>query len=122
MPFKIQKTQMKNKRITNLAELRQAKKDLKIKMELADKKAKDGLIFSAVNKLFNSVEDQGLIQNSTIGSGVHSALNFLSGRAENQFNLGKTGKLLLSTAIIVGAPIIAKKLQEFVDHKFDSLK
>lgn len=109
---------MRTKDINNLADLRQAKKELKHKMALADKEAKEGFLYSTVNKLFNKIEDNSLVQNTPIGSGVSSALNFLSSQAGNRFKIGKTGKTILSVAAIVAAPVIAKKIQEFVDQRF----
>lgn len=109
---------MRTKDINTLADLRQAKKELKHKMALADKEAQEGFLYSTVNKLFNKIEDNSLVQNTPIGSGVNSALNFLSNQAGNRFNIGKTGKTILSIAAVVAAPIIAKKIQEFLDERF----
>lgn len=108
---------MKTKDINSLADLRQAKRELKLKMAKADREAQDGFLYKTVNKLFSKVEDDSHIQNTPVGNGVHSALNFLSNQADNRFNLGKTGKTVLSIAIAVAAPIIAKKVQELIDKK-----
>ncbi len=108
---------MKTKDINTLADLRQAKLELKQQMKLADKEAQDGFVYKTINNLFNKVEDSSTIQNTTVGSGVSAALNFLSNQAQNRFNMGKTAKMVLSIAIVVAAPIIAKKVQEFIDEK-----
>lgn len=108
---------MKTKDINTLADLRQAKKELKLKMARADKEAQDGFLYKTVNQLFNKVEDNSKVQNTPVGNGVSSALNFLSNQAQNHFNLGKTAKTVFSIAIVVAAPIIAKKVQEFIDDK-----
>lgn len=108
---------MKTKDIHNLADLRQAKKELKLKMARADEEAKNGFLYSTVNKLFSKVEDHSAVQNTTVGAGVSSALNFVSNQAQNRFNMGKTAKTVLSIAVVIAAPIIAKKVQELIDEK-----
>lgn len=106
---------MKDKKISNLAELRQAKRELKIKMALADKRAKEGFIYSSVNKLFGSIEKNSELRKSKLGNNVHNSLNFLSEKADDKFNLSSTTKKLISTIIVVAAPIIAKKIQDYID-------
>lgn len=108
---------MKTKDINNLGDLRQAKKELKLKMARADEEAKNGFLYSTINKLFSKVEDNSLVQNTTLGAGVSSALNFLSDKAQNRFNMSKTAKTVLSIAVVVAAPVIAKKVQELIDKK-----
>lgn len=108
---------MKTKHIDSLEDLRKAKRELKMKMKLADQKAKNGFLYSTVNKLFNSVETNNSIQNSTIGSNVNSSLNFLSDKAARKFKLSKSAQNLISTAILIAAPIIAKKIQDYIDQK-----
>ena len=108
---------MKTKDINNLNDLRRAKRELKLKMARADEEAKDGFVYKTVNSLFNKIEDSSDVQMTPIGSGVNSALSFLSGQVQNRFNMGKTAKTILSIAVVVAAPIIAKKVQEFIDNK-----
>ncbi len=108
---------MKTKDINTLADLRQAKKELKLKMTRADENAKEGFLYSTVNKLFSKVEDNSAVHNTTVGAGVSSALNFLSDKAQSRFHMSKTAKTVLSIAMVVAAPIIAKKVQEFIDRK-----
>jgi|SRR5690606_32174619 len=108
---------MKTKDINSLADLRQAKRELKLKMARADRDAQDNFLLSSVNKLFSKVEKSSEVQSSPVGSGVSNALNFLSNQAENRLNLGKTGKTVLSIAIAVAAPMIAKKVQEMIDKR-----
>ena len=109
---------MRTKNINNLSDLRKAKAELKLKMAEADAEAKDGFLYKTVNSLFNKIEDSSNVQITPVGNGVSSALNFISDQAQNRFNIGKTGKTLLSIAVVVAAPIIAKKVQEFIDEKF----
>jgi len=104
--------------IKTLAELRAAKRALKVKMARADEEAKEGFLYSTINKLFAKVEDNSLVQNTAIGSGVNTALNFLSNQAHSRFKMGATSKSILSIAIVIAAPIIAKKVQDFIDDKF----
>ncbi|MFA7447434.1 MAG: hypothetical protein WCY77_03270 [Weeksellaceae bacterium] len=105
------------KNIDSLADLRAAKKELKFRMAMEEQEAKQGFLYSTVNKLFHKMEDTSIVQNSTIGSGVHNTLNFLSEKAESKFQLNKTTKTILSVAIMLAVPIITKKIQEFIDDK-----
>lgn len=113
----IQAKKMKTKHIDNLADLRQAKRELKMKMTVADQRAKEGFLYSTVNKLFGSIDRNSEVQNSVMGENVNSSLNFLSNQATKKFNLGKTAQSLISIAILVAAPIIAKKIQDFTDNQ-----
>lgn len=108
---------MKTKEINTLADLRQAKQELKQKMARADREAQDGFLYKTLNNLFKKVEDNSIVQNTPVGNGVHSALNFLSHQVQNRFHMGKTTKTIFSVALMVAAPIIAKKLQEYIDEK-----
>lgn len=119
MPLTIQmmmKTK-KMKHINNLQELRAAKRELKLKMARQDKEAQEGFLYSTVNKLFSKVENNASTQSTPVGSGVHTALNFLSNQAQNRFQLGPTAKSIISIGIVIAAPIIAKKLQELIDKR-----
>lgn len=106
---------MKTKHIQTLAELREAKKKLKIKMAIADEKAREGFLYSTINKLFDSIENSSKTWNTPMSENIHSSLNFISNRATKKFNLGKTTQSIISIAILIGAPIIAKKIQDFID-------
>lgn len=117
MQLIIQAKKMKTKHIDNLADLRLAKRELKMKMALADQRAKEGFLYTTANRLFGSIEKNSTIQNSSLGQNVNSSLNFLSGKATEKFNLGKTAQSLLSIAILVAAPFIAKKIQDFTDNQ-----
>lgn len=109
---------MEHRKIKNLADLRRAKRDLKFQIDIADHKAKNGLVLSSARKLFNSVEGNAAVNNSIVGTRVNSTLGFLSNAAESRFNLGQTGKTVLSLAIAIAAPIIAKKIQNYIDDEF----
>lgn len=100
-----------------MADLRQAKRELRMKMTLADQRAKEGFLYSTVNKLLGSIDKNSAVQNSVMGENVNSSLNFLSNQAVKKFNLGKTAQSLISIAILVAAPIIAKKIQDFTDNQ-----
>lgn len=108
---------MRTKDIDSLADLRRAKRELKMKMALADQHAKEGFVYKTVNKLFGSIEKNSTIQNSSLGQNVNTSLNFLSDKATEKFNLGKTARSLLSIGIMVAAPIIAKKIQDFTNKR-----
>ncbi len=108
---------MNYKEINTLAQLREAKQELKLRMKNADEEAKDGFIYKTVNKLFNKVEDNTTTFQTPVGSGVNTALNFISNQAQSRLNMGNTAKSILSIAIVVAAPIIAKKVQELIDKK-----
>lgn len=111
-------TKINYKEINTLAQLREAKKVLKYRMKSADEEAKDGFIYKTVNKLFSKVEDNSTTFQTPVGSGVNTALNFISNQAQNRFKMGKTAQTILSIAVVVAAPIIAKKIQDMIDDKF----
>ncbi len=111
------KMKMNYKEINTLEQLRAAKLELKQRMKSADQDAKEGFLYKTVNQLFNKVEDNSATFQSPVGSGVNSALNFISNQAQSRFNMGKTTKTLLSLAVVVAAPIIAKKVQDLIDKK-----
>lgn len=119
MPWTTQTTMMKrnNRPIKSLAELRMAKKALKFKIDAADQQAKEGLILSSVNKFFGSVESNSHVHSSKLGAGVHSALGFLSNTVEKTFKLSNRSSSIVSIGIAIAAPIIAKKLQDYLDKK-----
>lgn len=101
--------------IKTLAELREAKRELRMKIALADRNSRQSFLFSSASKLFNRIEDSSSIQQSGLGQNVYSALNLVSEKANEKFQLGKTAKTLISIAILVSAPIIAKKIQDIID-------
>lgn len=115
MHLKIQKM-MEKKRIENLDQLREAKRKLKIKMALADKRAKEGFLYSTFNRFFNSVESSSVLQRNPLSKNIHNSLNFLSNKASDKFELSKTTQSIVSAAIVLAAPFIAKKLQDFIDR------
>ncbi len=108
---------MKTKPITTLAELRLAKKVLKDKMVLADKRTREGFLYSTFNQFIDSMENSSILENSPVSSGVNTALNFISGQAGSRLHMGKIGKSVLSVAVAIAAPIIARKVQEFIDKR-----
>jgi len=108
---------MKTKHINTLAELREAKRQLKLKMAQADKSAREGFLYKTVNSIVGKIEDNSSAISSPIGGGVNTALSFISGQASQRLKMGNAGKAVLSIAVMVAAPIIAKKIQEFLDEK-----
>lgn len=111
------KKKINYKEINNLADLRLAKKQLKAKMSNADRDAQEGFLYKTFNGLVNKVEDSSSVLGTPIGNGVNTALSFISGQATQRFKMGTTGKTILSLAVIVAAPIIAKKIQELIDER-----
>lgn len=108
---------MKTKDINTLADLREAKRQLKLKMANADKSAQEGFLYKTINNFVSKVEDNSNSISSPIGGGVNTALSFISGQASQRLKMGNAGKAALSLAVMIVAPIIAKKIQEFVDEK-----
>lgn len=105
------------KDINTLADLRLAKKQLKNRMSNADKKTQDGFLYKTFNNLVNKVEDNSSVLGSPIGNGVNSALNFISGQASQRLKMGATGKTILSIAVAIAVPIVAKKIQGYLEDK-----
>lgn len=105
------------KNIKNLEDLRKAKKELKSQIAKNDANTKKSFLYNSVNKLFSTVETKTKTNHSLVGSGVNGTLHYLSKKASHKMHLGKTGQTILSLAIIVATPIIAKKIQHFIDKK-----
>ena len=103
--------------ISNLQELRSAKKELRKKLAQSDLNATNGFLMNTVDKFINSASKTSKMVQTPVGSGVSSALHFVSKQAQNRLNLGKTGKTILSIAILVATPIVVKKVQELIDEK-----
>lgn len=103
-------------KITSLKELRATKRELKQEMAIYDQNAKNGFFVNTLNKFVKNSSTKSL--QTPIGTGVNTALNLISKQAQSKFNLGKTGKTVLSVAILIATPIIVKKVQEFIDDKF----
>lgn len=108
---------MKTKDINTLADLRLAKKQLRLKMSNSDKETKEGFLYKTFNNLVSKVEDNSSMIGTPVGNGVNTALSFISGQASQRLKMGTTGKTILSIAVIVAAPIIAKKIQELIDER-----
>lgn len=108
---------MKMKNIKTLAELRAAKKELKLKITQSDAEVKEGFLYSTASNLIKKVENDIFLQKTPIGSGVNSALSFLSNQAQNKFRMGRSAKNIMSLAVVALAPIIAKKIQDYIDKK-----
>lgn len=109
---------MRNKEIKNLADLRRAKRELKLKIDKVENQTGNSFWANAAKTFTNSIENSFLINTSPVGSQVNSTLNFLSNSAQKVFKINDTGKRLISIAILVTAPIIAKKIQDYIDEKF----
>ncbi|MDD3771498.1 MAG: hypothetical protein PHC38_02440 [Weeksellaceae bacterium] len=105
------------KNIKTLADLRKAKEELRIEMNLADKKLKNGFIYSSVNKFAENVESNATQFDSPLGNGVHATLGFISNKAGEQFKLKKSTRKFLQLAVLIATPIITKKIQELIDKK-----
>jgi len=101
---------MKTKDINTLSQLRQAKMELRRQMRLADREVKDNFIVSSIDKLFSGKKSE-TDQSSILDSGTKGAIKFLAGQKSNHKWL-EIGKIALSLAITVAAPIIAKKLNQ----------
>lgn len=110
---------MEIKDINSLADLKAAKKELKFKMAVQDQRTKEGLIYSSVNKLFDQIESTAVTQQSFLGSSVNGTLSFLTQKAGDKFHLSKTTKSVLSLAMLIAVPIITRKLQNYIDDKFN---
>lgn len=116
--YKTRILMMKNKDIKNLADLRKAKRELKFKIDRIENQSSNSFLENSTKTLINSIESSLLTNKSPIGTQVHSTLNFLSNSAQKKFNIGNTGKKIISIAILITAPIIAKKIQNYIEDKF----
>ena len=95
---------MQTKHIDTQAQLREAKLELKKKMVQTDRDLQDNWLFSFVNKLV------GKKKKSNVYETTEDNLKFLASQEKEKFDYEKIGKIVLSIAIAIVAPILARKL------------
>ena len=96
---------MQTKHIDNQAQLREAKLELKKKMVQTDHDLQDNWLFSFVNKLV------GKKKKSNVDETTEDNLKFLASQEQKKFDYEKIGKIVLSIALTIAAPILARKLK-----------
>lgn len=95
---------MQTKQIDTQAQLREAKLELKKKMVQTDRDLQDNWLFSFVNKLV------GKKKKSNVDETTEDNLKFLASQEEKKIDYEKIGKIVLSMAFAIAAPILARKL------------
>lgn len=109
---------MKINDIKNLDDLRKVKQELRIEMNLADQRLKNGFIYSSINKFASKIESDASQFDTPLGSSIHSTLGFISNKVNEQFQLNKSTQKFIQLAVFIATPIITKKVQDFIDKKF----
>ncbi len=108
---------MRTKDINTLAQLRQVKNELKLKMKLADEEAKDSFIYSALNNLFPGKKKKQNSVSPVLDLSTTNAIRFLADQTKNKTGIGEIAKLVLSVTLAIAAPILARKVVKLVKEK-----
>lgn len=98
---------MKTKDINTLAQLRQAKKDLKLNMKRADQDISGNFIYSTINNLLSGKNKKHT--SPILDEGTLNAINFVAAE-EKKIKVGKVPALILSVAAAIAVPILTKKV------------
>lgn len=109
---------MRTDNIKNLQDLRQAKRELKHKMELQNREIKNNFLFSSAERLASRLEHIPVPPQTPVGKGVSQAMGFINDQIDDRLQPSKTVKGIISIALVIAAPIVAKKVQEFIDDHF----
>lgn len=99
--------------ITNIDELRAAKRHLQRQMKTSEEAQDNSLLGKAVGFVENLTTD-----NSFATNGVEKSLNFVSNKISTRYPMGGVSKLILSGLVVLAVPIITNKIQKFVQDKF----
>lgn len=105
---------MRTKDINTLAQLREEKSNLKLRIKLADEEVKDNIIYSTINKLFSSKKDKNVSYSDVLDHGTQDAIRFLANQHSGKFMSGKVPQLILSLAVTIAAPIIVSKFRNWI--------
>ena len=100
------------KQITNLEELRLAKKRLKSEIVVLEKSYDN----SFTSKAFNLVSSFKYNENFA-SSKIEDSLNWLGNKASQRFPMNGVTKIVVSSLIMLATPIITSKIQEFIKNK-----
>lgn len=106
---------MRTKDINSLAELRQAKAELKVRMKEADEEIQEGWIFSTLNGLFGKPKSsQGI--SPVLDSGTLGAIKFLGSQQKGQF--GKIISRALPIVTTIATPLLVRFAKKWVQKRF----
>lgn len=103
---------MRTKHIDTLAQLRQAKNDLKLKIKATDKAMEDNIIYSLLDKLLGGKKKN----KSSVDITTENNLRFLASQNEKSKFL-MVGKSILSLAMALAVPILAQKAAKLLKNK-----
>lgn len=101
---------MRTKNIDTLAQLREAKAQLKLKMKMADQEAKDSVVFSFINNLFAKKSKKKSLK---MDEGTLNAIKYVASQDDEDSKFLKIIKPIISIGITIVAPIIARKIGKY---------
>lgn len=101
------------KQIKNLGELRLAKKKIKRDILIIEERQENSTVGKAINMFTSHKFNQDFAS-----SKIEESLNWLGKKASNRFPLNGVTQLVISGLIVLAAPIITSKVQEFIKNKF----
>ncbi len=108
---------MKTKDINTLAQLRQAKSELKMKMKRKDNDLQNNLIYSLANKLFSGKGKTQDYVSTALDKGTRNAIRFLAHRTKRKPRIKRFMKPTLITALAIAVPVLATKAGGFLKAK-----
>lgn len=98
--------------ITNLDELRAAKRHLQREMRRNEHAQENSLVGKTLGFIDNVTTDNHFASN-----GVEKSLNFVTDKISSKYPMGGMSKMILSGLVIVAVPIITSKLQGFIQDR-----
>ncbi len=98
--------------ITNVDELRAAKRYLQRQMRESERAQDNSILGKAVGFIENINSNDGFAAN-----GVERSLNFVTDKISTRYPMGGVSKYILSGLVIIAVPIITSKLQKLIQKK-----
>lgn len=108
---------MKTKDINTLAQLRQAKSELKMKMKRKDNDLQNNLIYPLANKLFSGKSKAPNYVSSALDKGTRNAIQFLAHTTKRKPRIKRVIKPALIAALAIAVPVLATKAGGFLKAK-----
>ncbi|MBA5628209.1 hypothetical protein [Moheibacter lacus] len=108
---------MKTKDINTLAELRQAKIELKMKMKRKDNELQGNVINSLANKLFSGKGKVPNYVSTALDKSTRNAIRFLAHRTKRNPRIKRLIKPALITALAIAIPVLVTKAGGLLKEK-----
>ena len=112
MKTSMSKYETPKKQIKNLEELRLAKRKIKSEIIVIEKEYDNSIPGKAIN-LFTTFK----YDNNFASSKIEESLYWLGNKVSKKFPLNGVTKIVISAAIMIVAPMITSKIQDFIKEK-----